>query len=84
MCWVALDRAVRLGRRLGPHAQPRRWAREAERIRAAVLREAWSERRGAFTGVCGAEALDASVLLMPAVGFVDAGDPRMARTAAAL
>jgi GH15 family glucan-1,4-alpha-glucosidase len=84
MCWVALDRAVRLGERLGEHAQPQRWGREAECIRAAVLREAWSERRGAFTGVCGDPALDAGVLLLPAVGFIDAADPRMASTAAAL
>jgi len=84
MCWVALDRAVRLGDRLGEHARPQRWAREAERVRAAVLGEAWSDRRGAFTGVCGDDALDASVLLLPAVGFLAADDPRMVRTVAAL
>jgi GH15 family glucan-1,4-alpha-glucosidase len=84
MCWVALDRAARLGDRLGEHADAPRWRREAQRVHAAVLRGAWSERRGAFTGICGDDALDAGVLLLPAVGFVDAADPRMARTAAAL
>jgi GH15 family glucan-1,4-alpha-glucosidase len=84
MCWVALDRAARLGRRLGAHAAPQRWRRAAERVHATVLREAWSERRGAFAGVCGGDRLDAALLLLPAFGFVAADDSRMARTAAAI
>jgi GH15 family glucan-1,4-alpha-glucosidase len=84
MCWVALDRAARLGARLGEHATPRDWRRAADRVRATVLHEAWSERRGAFAGVCGSDALDSALLLMPAFGFVAANDDRMASTAAAI
>jgi GH15 family glucan-1,4-alpha-glucosidase len=84
MCWVALDRGVRLAAELGEHAQPARWARAAREIREAVLSEAWNERRGALAGTIGGDGLDAAVLLAPLVGFVDAGDERMRRTARAL
>jgi GH15 family glucan-1,4-alpha-glucosidase len=84
MCWVALDRAARLGERLGPDARPQHWRAEADRVRATVLRDAWSHERRAFAGTCGGDRLDAAVLLAPAVGFVAADDPRMAQTASAL
>jgi GH15 family glucan-1,4-alpha-glucosidase len=84
MCWVALDRGVQLAGALGGTADPDRWARTAEEIRATVLAEAWCERRGAFAGTLGGDELDASVLLLPLVGFVDADDERMRRTVAAI
>jgi GH15 family glucan-1,4-alpha-glucosidase len=84
MCWVALDRAVRLAPKLGEHARPDAWARTRDEIRAEVLRDAWSDRRGAYTGVLGEDVLDVSVLLLPLVGFVAPGDERMVSTYAAL
>jgi GH15 family glucan-1,4-alpha-glucosidase len=84
MCWVALDRGVRLAGALGEHAEPERWARAREAVRACVLERAWNERRGAYTGELGGDALDASVLLLPLVGFADAGDERMRATIAAI
>ncbi len=80
MCWVALDRAVRLADRLGDDVPVDRWSRERDTIRETVLREAWSERTGAYAGALGSDDLDASVLLLPMVDFLPADDPRMAAT----
>jgi GH15 family glucan-1,4-alpha-glucosidase len=80
MCWVALDRAVKLADRLGEGIDTTRWARERDEIHATVLREAWSETVGAYAGAFGSDELDASVLLMPLVGFLPATDRRMAAT----
>jgi GH15 family glucan-1,4-alpha-glucosidase len=84
MCWVALDRGVRLAGKLGEHADAERWSAARDEVRAEVLELGWSERRGAFCGVLGGETLDASVLLLPLVGFLAADDDRMVRTCAAL
>ena len=80
LCWVALDRAVRLAPRLGAHSDPERWAAAREKVRAAVLAEAWSDRLGAYAGAFGSDEPDASVLLLPLTGFLPMTDPRMAAT----
>jgi GH15 family glucan-1,4-alpha-glucosidase len=84
LCWAALDRASGLADRLGGRARPGPWRQEADTIRATVLREAWHAGRGAYTGAFGSPHLDAGVLMLPLVGVVEPGDPRMARTVAAL
>lgn len=80
MCWVALDRAVKLADRLGPGADPARWAQARDEVREEVLNRAWSEDAGAYAGAFDSDHLDASVLLLPLVGFLDADDPRMLAT----
>lgn len=85
MCWVALDRAIELASRLGgagPDVE--RWAAARDDVRAAVLAQAWSEQAGAYTGAFGSDELDASVLIMPIVGFLPATDERMLATIAAV
>ena len=77
MCWVALDRALALAPRLGPAVPAQRWAQAREDIREAVLAEGWNAEAGAYTGAFGSAELDASVLLMPIVGFLPATDERM-------
>ena len=77
MCWVALDRAIRLAPLLGDDLQLDGWEVARERVRTAVLAKAWSERAGAYTGAFGSDDLDASVLLLPLVGFLPARDERM-------
>ncbi|MBA3952648.1 MAG: glycoside hydrolase family 15 protein [Rubrobacter sp.] len=77
MCWVALDRAVDLAPRLGEHANVESWKAAREAVREAILEDGWSEEAGAYTGAFGSDQLDASVLLMPLVGFLPATDPRM-------
>ncbi len=84
MCWVALDRAVQLAPRLGDGASPEAWAEARDAVRAAVLEQAWSPKAGAYTGAFGSDDLDASVLLLPVVGFLPADDERMLATVEAV
>ncbi|WP_445148666.1 glycoside hydrolase family 15 protein [Baekduia sp. Peel2402] len=84
MCWVALDRGLRLADRLGAATETDRWRTARDEIRATVLREAYNKQRGAFTGVLGGDELDAAVLILPLVGFIDADDERMVATVRAL
>ncbi|RGC67349.1 Trehalase [Micromonospora sp. MW-13] len=79
-CWTALDRAVRFGPRLGDPADLARWAAARDEVRAAVLDRGWNDRLGAYTGAFGSDELDASVLIMPLVGFLPADDARMRST----
>ncbi len=80
MCWAACDRLARIARRLGLDDRAAHWETRANEIREVVLREAWNEKRRAFTGAFGGEDLDASVLLMAEIGFLDPNDPRFLAT----
>ncbi|HWG15168.1 MAG TPA: glycoside hydrolase family 15 protein [Streptosporangiaceae bacterium] len=77
MCWVALDRAVALAPRLGGGARPESWAKVRDRIQDEILAKGWNDETGAYTGAFGSTELDASILLMPIVGFLPATDDRM-------
>ncbi len=80
MCWVALDRAIALAETLGARDRVDGWRRTKDDIHAAVLRDGWSERAGAFTQYFGSDDLDASSLMIPIVGFLPADDPRVLST----
>ncbi|GAA0486056.1 glucoamylase [Paractinoplanes deccanensis] len=80
MCWVALDRALALLAPTVSSDHSGKWRAARDEIRATVLREGFSERVGAFTQSFGSVDLDASVLMMPIVGFLPATDPRMRAT----
>jgi GH15 family glucan-1,4-alpha-glucosidase len=80
MCWVALDRAIRLADLLGAADRVERWRAVREEIRQAILTQGWSERVRAFTQAFGSDELDASALTMALVGFLPADDPRMLAT----
>ncbi|MBW3665332.1 MAG: glycoside hydrolase family 15 protein [Actinobacteria bacterium] len=80
LCWVALDRAVRLSELLDAADRVQRWTDTRDEIHRTVRERGWSEHVGAYTGAFGSNHLDASVLLMPIVGFLDATDPRMRAT----
>ncbi|MBN1209193.1 MAG: glycoside hydrolase family 15 protein [Myxococcaceae bacterium] len=77
-CWVALDRAVRIARARRFPAPVGRWVRERELIREYLLRE--GQRHGWFPQAVGSDRADASVLLLPALGFLPAIHPLMSRT----
>ncbi|MBM0232750.1 glycoside hydrolase family 15 protein [Micromonospora sp. STR1_7] len=79
-CWVALDRAVRFGDRLGGPQDVARWTAARDEVRAEVLKRGWSDRLQSYTGSFESDELDASVLVMPLVGFLRADDPRMRST----
>jgi GH15 family glucan-1,4-alpha-glucosidase len=78
--WVALTRAARLAERTNMDVPLDEWKAEAEEIRAEVLEQAWNPEVGAFTQAYGYPDLDASVLVMPTVGFIAADDPRFRQT----
>ena len=81
LCWVALDRAVKLGPSLGEHAaKVEGWAAERDRIRVAILDRGWSERAQSYAQSFDAHELDGAALLMPIYGFLPATDPRMRAT----
>lgn len=80
MAWVALDRAARIARETGMPADVAAWEREAAILREEILAEGYDAERGAFVQAYGFQHLDASNLLLPLVGFLDAKDPRMVAT----
>lgn len=84
MCWAACDRLMKIARALGLIERQNLWAQRADTIREKILRLSWSEQRGAFTESFGGQDLDASVLLMCEIGFIDPHDPRFVSTVEAM
>jgi GH15 family glucan-1,4-alpha-glucosidase len=84
MCWAGLSRAGAIARRLGLTDRAEYWNSEADRIAGAILERCWNAKRKAYTAAIGAEDMDASVLLMPELGLIDAADPRFVGTVAAI
>jgi GH15 family glucan-1,4-alpha-glucosidase len=80
MSWAACDRLARIAHVLKLEERALLWRNRAEEVRAVILENAWSERRGAFTGAYGGDALDSSVLLMAEIGFIEPLDPRFVAT----
>ena len=80
MCWAALDEFVKLCRAGHVSVRTGKYEKERDRIRESVLDRGWNEGRRAFTGAYGRDWLDASLVLMPRFGIVDAVDPRMVAT----
>ena len=80
MCWVALDRAIRLAERHGLAGDLDHWSEHRARIKAEVLQRGWSDRLQAFTQSYEDERLDAANLMLPIVGFIEGTDPRMLAT----
>jgi GH15 family glucan-1,4-alpha-glucosidase len=84
MAWVAFDRAVRFVEELGGRGPVDKWRRLRDQVRAEVLEKAWSDEKQSFAQSYGSNELDASVLLMPLVGFLPATDERMLKTVKAV
>jgi GH15 family glucan-1,4-alpha-glucosidase len=80
MCWVALDRAIRIAVRRALPADLARWTRERDAIFAWIMERGWNEHRKAFVQCEGSDVLDASLLLMPLVHFIAPTDPRWLST----
>ena len=84
MCWVALDRAIRLADKRSFPADRDKWIETRDRIYEDIMAKGWSETRQAFVQSYGSDSLDASNLLMPLVFFVSPKDRRMLRTLEAM
>ena len=84
MAWVAFDRAVKTVEKLGRDGPVDRWRAAREEIKTEVLREAFNVELGSFVQYYGADRLDASLLLIPLVGFLPATDERVVGTVRAI
>src|SRR5260370_9069056 len=71
MCWAGCHRLAAIAARLDRPDRAIYWNRVADPIRDALLARAWNEKRGAFTAAFDADDLDASVLLLPALGVLE-------------
>jgi len=80
MCWAACDRLAKIAENLGRDDRGKHWHGRANEIRETILKKAWNDDRQAFTGAFGGTDLDASVLLMAEIGFIDPMDPRYIAT----
>jgi len=84
MCWVGLSRTGAIASRLGLAERAAYWNDQANSIGEALLKRVWNEKRKAFTAAEGSDDMDASVLLLPELGLIEADDPRFASTVAAI
>jgi GH15 family glucan-1,4-alpha-glucosidase len=80
MCWVAVDRGLRLARKRSLPADEERWRRCRDEIYEAIMEDGWNEERQAFTQQLEGNILDASTLMMPLVLFISPGDERLLKT----
>lgn len=84
MCWVAIERAMRMSRRRGLPADMQRWRGTRDTIYRELMRRGWSQTRGAFVQHQDGDVLDAAVLMMPLVKFISPTDPKWLSTLDAL
>jgi GH15 family glucan-1,4-alpha-glucosidase len=80
MCWVALDRGLRLAEKRSFPADRHRWQAERDAIYTEIMARGWSPPRQAFVQAYDSDRLDASNLIMPLVFFVSPVDPKMLKT----
>jgi GH15 family glucan-1,4-alpha-glucosidase len=80
MCWVAVERMIRIARRRGLPGDLPRWSRVRDEIYRQVFERGWDDERGAFVQSYDDDALDASLLLMPMVKFCSPTEPRFLST----
>src|SRR5262249_61661295 len=84
MGWAGCSRLPAMARRLGLPDRAAHWSAVAEPVHQALLQGAWNDKRQAFTAAFGSDDLDASVLLLPDLGVIEADDPRFVSTVKAM
>jgi GH15 family glucan-1,4-alpha-glucosidase len=80
MCWVAVDRGLRLAAKRSFPAEHGKWLKVRDQIYEDIMKKGWNPKRKAFTQYYGSDTLDAANLIMPLVFFVSPTDPRMIST----
>ena len=80
MCWVALDRAVKLAEGHGFDGNIEHWRTQRDLLRDEIFARGWSETKQCFVQAYDSEAVDASALLIPFLGFLSYDDPRLRST----
>ncbi len=84
MCWVALERGLQAATEQSLPCEAKRWRSVRDEIRLSIEQNGIDPVRGCFVQSYGSRELDASLLLLPVVGFVGAADPRMKKTVEAI
>jgi GH15 family glucan-1,4-alpha-glucosidase len=84
MVWVAFDRAVKAVERHGLDGEVDRWRELRDRVHDEVMAQGFDAERNTFTQHYGTAEVDASLLMLPLVGFVEGDDPKMLGTIAAV
>jgi GH15 family glucan-1,4-alpha-glucosidase len=80
MCWAGCNRLAAIAQQLGFLEAATKWSAIADRLHVAIMEQAWSSKREAFTASFGGDDLDASVLLLHELGAIEASDPRFVST----
>jgi GH15 family glucan-1,4-alpha-glucosidase len=83
MCWAAISRGALIARRLDHQEEAARWEALANAERVEILARGYNDSLGFFTQTLGGTDPDASILLLPTIGIIDAKDPRFVSTVAA-
>ncbi|MHC4469558.1 MAG: glycoside hydrolase family 15 protein [Planctomycetota bacterium] len=84
MCWVAIDRGIRLARKRSFPAPLDRWEKLRDEIYQDIFKRFWDEERETFVQAIGSRTVDAASLLMPLVKFISPNDPRWLSTMKAI
>ncbi|MGP4016154.1 glycoside hydrolase family 15 protein [Saccharopolyspora sp. 5N708] len=84
MCWVAIERAMRMANRRGLPADILRWRRARDTIYRRIMQRGWSDKRHAFIQHEDDDVLDAALLMMPLTKFIAPTDPKWLSTLDAL
>ena len=84
MCWVTLDRGMKIAQLLNMKDYVKKWKKEAERIKKDIFENGWNEQLQSFTQTYHETDLDASLLLMEEYGFISASDERFKKTVQAI
>jgi GH15 family glucan-1,4-alpha-glucosidase len=84
MCWAGCNRLAAIAQTLGLNERATYWNDVSEHIHTVLLDKAWNEKRQAYMAAFGSDDLDASVLLLPELGAIDADHPRFVKTVAAM
>ncbi|HET6558959.1 MAG TPA: glycoside hydrolase family 15 protein [Prolixibacteraceae bacterium] len=84
MCWVTLDRGMKIAQLLNMPDYVKRWKKEAYRIKLDIFKNGWNEDLQSFTQTYNNVDLDASLLLMEEYGFISASDERYKKTVQAI
>jgi GH15 family glucan-1,4-alpha-glucosidase len=84
MSWAACDRLAKIATALDRKDRAEHWRAAAKRLRDTILERAWSKQRNSLVSVFDGDALDASLLLVQPLGFLEADDPRFHGTVEAI
>jgi GH15 family glucan-1,4-alpha-glucosidase len=84
MCWAGLNRLAAIAARLNFPDRAAHWNAAADRLQSTLLEQAWNPKLKGFSAALGTDDVDASVLLLPEIGLIEASDPRFISTVAAV